>query len=276
MSFTPRARSAVTKSWSRSAKHLAAHDARVHGDIDDRDREDAVDHAAPEHRDDEDREQQRRERQQHVHASHQQVVEPAAVEARDQADERADDDGETDSGGAGEQRDAGPVDDAAELVTPVLVEPHEVLVLLLGAVEDVQARLLLHLAVLRDEQHLVRPRTARSAGASTAMPMMSVASTSPIRPDHERSTWRPTSPQRLDGWACAAGARCSRRPHRDRMVRTSIAPHAAVRPRHPCVTSTRTRGIEHGVQDVGDQVDERRRRRRRSARSPAPRRSRAP
>jgi hypothetical protein len=66
-------------------------------------------------------------------------VEAPADESGDEADRRADHHGETDRGSTGEQRDARPVNDPAELVSTVLVESHQVLDLGLVTAEQVDA-----------------------------------------------------------------------------------------------------------------------------------------
>ena len=121
-------------------QHLATHDPGVGGHADDGDRHHAVDQPAPEHRDDENGQQQRWEREQDVHTAHQDVVEAPAEEPGDETDDRADHHGENDRRGAGEQRDARPEDDPAELVAAVLVEAHQVLDLRLVTAQPVDAR----------------------------------------------------------------------------------------------------------------------------------------
>ena len=207
----------------------------------------------PQHGDDEDRQQQRREREQDVHAAHQDVVESPAEEPGDEADDRADDHGEGDRGGAGEQRDARPEDEPAELVAAVLVETHQVLDLGVVAAEQVHARLLQPALVGgRVEEHLVRPKGAIS-GANTAMPMISVASTRPIRPDHEWRICLKTSRHLLgDG----TGTRCGV----DRAPRRAVARPSSAPSRRRCPGPAVMRhapGIEgQRVQQIGDQVDE--------------------
>ena len=95
-------------------------------------------------------------------------VQPAGV-AGDQADQRADDDRESDRHEADEERDPGAMDDPAELVADVAVGAHDVLRLARRAAEQVDARRARLLDALLDaDAGPGRADTARSASAKTA------------------------------------------------------------------------------------------------------------
>ena len=117
---------------------LAAHDARDVGPVDDRDDHDddgeagldeAVEAAlrAGAGRRQAEAEEQDREGQHHVDGARQQRVDPAAVEAGQQADDRADEDGDAGRDQGHLERDAGAVDRAREDVAAEAVDAERML-----------------------------------------------------------------------------------------------------------------------------------------------------
>ena len=107
-------------------EHRRADDARERGGDDDADRDHRVRPRRPEQARDQDREHEAREREHDVHDAHQRQVDPAAVEAGQQADQGAEDERDRDRDDADLKRDLGAVDDPCERVAADLVRAHRV------------------------------------------------------------------------------------------------------------------------------------------------------
>ena len=113
---TPTERAARTKSFSRSPRIEPRSRRAKIGICVTPDRDHDLDEARAEHRDDPDREQQAGDREHDVHQAHDDGVDPAADVAGDRAEHEPDREADGDRDDADQQRVAGAVDDARELV----------------------------------------------------------------------------------------------------------------------------------------------------------------
>jgi hypothetical protein len=116
MSFAPRLR----------ADSMKGDDSREGGRDDDSDRDHRVRPGRAEQARDQDREHESREREHDVDEAHQQKIDPLAVEARQESDERPADESDRDRDRSDLERYLGAVDDSGERVPADLVGAHRV------------------------------------------------------------------------------------------------------------------------------------------------------
>ena len=105
---------------------LCPHDPHEHRHEHDRDRDHRLGEARPEHGRDGEREDELRKRKHRVGEPHQDIVQPAAVESRDDPQGQPGGDGEADRDDPGLERRPGPEDDAAQDVPAQFVRAHRV------------------------------------------------------------------------------------------------------------------------------------------------------